>query len=266
MSRIALLLAFVASPALADEPARGPAEEFYPTRVGTHWVMRWTFTDGSDPVQDVVGVTDEKIVNGYRKWRVRVVTGPVAKNPLVAIIKALTNPREVDEVFDAWEYYDVGEEAYVSKGVEEEDELPFPLLYYPAKEGDVFTDPDGLPITVVAGKQKVKVPAGTFDCIVYEVDYTEGALETVSVRDDAPVADPAPPAPNGNAPSDDAPKDAAPKDEGFDEDGDAFDPTITREYWSKGVGLVKVEEFDVSEGGRKLVSTQELISFHVPKK
>lgn len=240
-------LLLVSPCAVAEEPVRGPAEEFYPTRPGTRWVMQWTYTDGAAPDRDVIGITEEKVVNGYRKWKVRVVSGPAPKNPLEGLLRAIVAPRnEDDDVYDAWEYYDVGREAYVSKGVDDEGEPPYPLVFYPAKKGDTFEYDDGLPATVIDDARKVTVPAGTFECIVFEIDYTEGELETVSLRDDEPATEAEP-------------------DGEFDPDGDAYDPTIVLEYWAKGVGLVLTEEFDVSDGERKLSAKQELIRFTTPE-
>ncbi len=277
MKTLALLL-LATGTVLGAEPEvrRKASEEFYPTAVGTRWVMVSDYEDGSESYVDDIRVVEEKTVNGYRKWKVRTVSRPREKNPLAAIAKAFV-PADDAEVFEGWEFYDVGREAYVSTDLTEgfEDDPPYPLVYYPAKVQDRFEDDEGVITTVVAVDRKVKVPAGEFQCIVYEIDYSgEGGTEVADVDLGRVFADPrrfdGMPTTirisetavfDEDSPSEETEEAAPDAGEGV------ADSTISVEYWAKGVGLVMTEEFDVEDdGSRTLNSRSRLVSFTVPRR
>lgn len=244
-----LLVVFArADAANADEATKGPDAEYYPTAMGTQWVMKWTYFDGTgDPTIDDVRVVDEKVVNGYRKWKVRVETRDAAKNLLEAFARAIQPPAEED-VSEFWEYYDVGKEAYVSLSLDEEAEPPLVLLYHPSKVQDVFRDEeDGTVTTVIAEGRVVDVPAGRFECDVFEIDYSGDGTEVIAVEDAGGAAD-----------------GAAEDEPGADEE--YVETSVIVEYWSPGVGLVMSEDYVIEDdGSRTLTARQVLVSYEVPQ-
>lgn len=242
--RVLVAFAFCVSVALSQVAAQetsSTGDEFYITRPGTVVITRTTYVDGSDPEMAVTTIVADKIVNQRRKWKTRTVFGPASSNPLAALAGQFLPDDDKHEVVTAWEYYDVGLEAYVSRNADEPREQPFPLMWFPAQKGDVFRTPDGTPVTVLTTSKKVTVPAGTYDCIAYEWDYGRQFPEEDSDDDlsDTVVT-----------PSNDSAGTSSP---------------VTVEYWARGAGMVLVEEYLVKDGKRRLISKNELIAIRVPK-
>lgn len=119
-----------------------------PLKVGNSWT--YEVRSGNSTEQATLEITDSRTINGEQYY-------------------------EMDPGID--QYETDGEPFFVGREEEglflaEADLVEFPLKY-PAEDGDIYnhTDSDGNEYKVTVSNKTLEVPAGTFDCLQYKVEF-----------------------------------------------------------------------------------------------
>lgn len=119
-----------------------------PLEIGNSWT--YEVESGGSTEQTTLNITDSRTINGEQYYEM--------------------NPG-IDQYETDGESFFVGRK---EKGsfVAEADLVEFPLKY-PAEDGEVYshTDSDGNEYRITVSSRTLEVPAGTFDCLEYEVEF-----------------------------------------------------------------------------------------------
>lgn len=177
------------SPPLTDAEIAALPAELYPTAVGTTW--RYTQIDRSEipievtPSQFIIQITKRGELDGRPAWmtELRDVAEGGLFGQLVARIAGTEPPPIV-----GWETYDPTVPGYIMQGDDASAETDTPVIsspelfaFWPPRVGATFKSDGGVESVTDVRRETVVTPAGVFECVRVETQFSGPNDQTRSV-------------------------------------------------------------------------------------